>query len=136
MTGFPVAPKAARTSVEGIVFDSASELRRWEELRLLERAGKIRNLSRQVRFPLTLPNGKSIKIRSPGIPDGRRCFYTADFTYDDHTESAAGIYTVNEHKGVWSEAARLRLGVFEALYDTRVVITGEAKMRRRKRKSP
>ena len=39
--------KAIKTEVDGIVFDSKKEAKRWTELRLLERAGQIQNLERQ-----------------------------------------------------------------------------------------
>jgi hypothetical protein len=48
-----------RTSVDGIAFDSAREARRWSELRLLQRAGVISYLQRQVRYRLTV-NGVTI----------------------------------------------------------------------------
>lgn len=57
------------------VFDSVKEYRRWKELRLLERAGEISNLHRQMAFTL-IPsqkiNGKLIE---------REVKYYADFTY-------------------------------------------------------
>ena len=40
--------KARRTEVDGIVFDSAAESRRYSELLLLQRDGAIRNLELQV----------------------------------------------------------------------------------------
>jgi hypothetical protein len=41
-----------KTVVNGVVFDSAAEARRWADLGLLERAGHITDLQRQVTFPL------------------------------------------------------------------------------------
>lgn len=38
--------------VDGERFDSGVEYKRWLELKLLERAGEIRDLQRQVKFPL------------------------------------------------------------------------------------
>lgn len=57
-----------RTMVDGAVFDSAKEARRWQELVLLERAGKITDLERQVAYSLEV-NGVEI------------CTYIADFRY-------------------------------------------------------
>jgi hypothetical protein len=60
--------------VDGIRFDSAKEARRYNELRLLERAGEIKNLELQPRFILQ----KSFKR------DGkthRKIEYVADFRY-------------------------------------------------------
>lgn len=51
--------RAKKTEVDGIVFDSMAEAKRWCELKLLERAGEIRGLSRQIPLPVTV-NGKLI----------------------------------------------------------------------------
>lgn len=66
---FQVAPKEART-VDGIIFDSKKEAVRYGELRLLERAGKIKDLMLQQKFPVEI-GGKHF------------CTYTADFVYFD-----------------------------------------------------
>lgn len=58
-----------KTVVDGERFDSKKEAERWCVLKLLERAGHIANLRRQVRFPMEV-NGQFI------------CAYVADFTYD------------------------------------------------------
>lgn len=57
---------------------NSKEARRYQELLLLEKAGEIKNLSRQVKFVL-IPcqrdeNGKVIE---------RECSYKADFTYEE-----------------------------------------------------
>lgn len=66
-----------KTVFDGIVFDSRKEAERYAELRLMEKAGVITNLRRQVRFEL-IPNqymdGKLIE---------RRVDYLADFVYRD-----------------------------------------------------
>lgn len=41
-----------KTVVDGQKFDSKKEARRYQELLLLEKAGAIKNLSRQVKFVL------------------------------------------------------------------------------------
>lgn len=74
-----------KITVNGQVFDSKKEARRYKELLLLEKAGVIKNLSRQVKFVL-IPsqrdeNGKVVE---------RECSYKADFTYEE------GIKTVVE----------------------------------------
>ena len=79
------------TTSDGAVHASRHEAERWCELTLLERAGMISNLQRQVPFEL-LPaqyesferygkNGKRLK-------DGKRCIeksvvYIADFVYNE-----------------------------------------------------
>ena len=44
--------RAKKVNVNGMIFDSHKEANRYFELRLLERAGEIKNLSRQVPFEL------------------------------------------------------------------------------------
>lgn len=61
-------------------FDSKKEARRYDELSLLLKAGKIRDLRLQVEFTLqgayTTPGGNRI----------RAIRYLADFTYEEHGE--------------------------------------------------
>lgn len=76
--------------IDGITFDSAREATRYRELVLLQRAGEITDLQRQVPFVL-IPaqvdaNGKVIE---------RPVRYVADFAY-----SEKGVYTVEDAKGV------------------------------------
>lgn len=59
---------AVAVVVDGVRFDSKIEAGRWQALRMLERAGAIRDLVRQVRFPLKV-NGVTIG------------HYVADFVY-------------------------------------------------------
>ena len=54
---------AHRTQVDGVWFDSRRESRRWSELRLLERAGEIAGLERQVEYPLSVSGVVIGKIR-------------------------------------------------------------------------
>jgi hypothetical protein len=71
MTWNKYGAKKITDPVTGYVFDSKKEYTRWCELRLLQKAGKIENLQRQVKYEL--------------IPkqDGERAvFYVADFVYD------------------------------------------------------
>jgi len=53
-------------------FDSRKEAARFAELLLLERAGKVRNIRRQVRYQLV-----------PDFPDERGVAYEADFVYEE-----------------------------------------------------
>ena len=117
------SPASERT-VDGLVFDSKAEARRWMELKLLERAGKIAGLDRQVRLPLVIFEGPTkgpIKIRNKGFPQGRPCFYTADFSYIEN-----GKRVLEEHKGHDTPESRLRRAVVEAIYGIEIVVTGAA----------
>ena len=77
-----------KVTVDGEVFDSKKEYKRFCELRLLERAGAIQNLQRQVRFEL-IP---SQKIGGKVVE--RPCFYIADFMYQEN-----GKTVVEDTKG-------------------------------------
>lgn len=59
---------ARKVKVDGIVFASQKEADRWRELQLLERAGKITELRRQVPFLLIPPSArKSGTKKSNGL---------------------------------------------------------------------
>ena len=77
--------------MDGITFDSIHEARRFKELQLLERAGKIQGLRRQVKFQL-IPSQKDSTGKHI-----RPVFYVADFVYNDHrgtvVEDAKGFKT-------------------------------------------
>lgn len=69
---------------DGITFDSVKEYRRFCELSLLERAGQITDLHRQVKFVL-------IPAQYAGEGKFRRCIerecaYNADFSYYENGE--------------------------------------------------
>lgn len=83
---------AKKIEWNGERFDSKKEFYRYQELLLLQRAGKISNLKRQVKIPL-LPsqkdeNGKVIE---------RAVTYIADFVYFDIEQNKA---IVEDTKGV------------------------------------
>ena len=44
-----------KITIDGMTFDSQKEYKRWCELRLLEKAGEITNLQRQVPFEVIPP---------------------------------------------------------------------------------
>jgi hypothetical protein len=76
---------------DGITFDSVKEFKRFCELSLLERAGEVTDLKRQVRFEL-IPSQ-----RIDGKVVERPVHYIADFVYqeDGHTvvEDTKGFKT-------------------------------------------
>jgi len=69
-----------KVTVDGLTFDSIKEANRWQELRLMERAGKITGLSRQLRIEI-VPKTKLHRARH----------YVADFVYFDK-EQGKTIY--------------------------------------------
>ena len=83
---------------DGQKFHSKKEAKDWEELKILERAGAISCLRRQVKIPIT----------SHGEPI---CNYIADFTYIVNGDSKI---TIHETKGVWTQTARLKWKLLKA----------------------
>lgn len=92
---FPMKYNAKKTIVDGITFDSKQEAARYRELKLLERAGKIRNLELQKRFELIPPQ------RDAGRLAERAAYYKADFCYDERSDELnAWLPVVEDCKGV------------------------------------
>lgn len=92
------------TTSDGITHDSRKEANRWCELKLLERAGKIYDLKRQVKYSL-IPEQyiyyERIGKNGRRLKDGKKvlekeCAYIADFVYTD-TETNTVI--VEDTKG-------------------------------------
>ncbi len=78
------------TTADGQVFDSLKEARRWNVLQLLQEAGEIMNLQRQVKYvliPTQKIDGKIVE---------RECSYIADFVY---TDRMTGELVVEDVKG-------------------------------------
>ena len=78
-------------------FDSLKEKKRYYELKLLERAGKIQGLECQVRFeliPAQYRDGKCVE---------RRCDYIADFTYWED-----GKFVVEDCKGMKTDVYKIK----------------------------
>lgn len=81
---------ARKITRDGMVFDSLKEWRRWVELSLLERAGTITDLQRQVEFVLIPAQYETFeRYGKTGnrLKDGRKCVerevkYVADFVYE------------------------------------------------------
>ena len=93
---------AKKVSIEGEVFDSKKEARRWMELQMLQKSGRISNLQRQKKFVLvpaqyepdtTGPRGGKIK----GKLLEREVAYYADFVYYDEDEKD---FVIEDAKGV------------------------------------
>ena len=90
-----------KIQVNGETFDSMKELRRWRDLKLLEKAGEIAELRRQVPFELLPDQREPDKIgprggRKPGRMIERKAVYIADFVYRDRT----GREVIEDCKGM------------------------------------
>lgn len=97
-----------KITVDGVTFDSKKEYLRWCELRLLERAGQIADLQRQVKYELipaqyeeferySTKTGKRLKNGTRCVE--KECSYIADFVYKQD-----GQTVVEDTKGVRTEA--------------------------------
>lgn len=104
---------ARKTVVDGITFDSRREAKRYGELKLLERAGAIKGLQRQVRYEL-------IPAFDAGGKHYRPTTYIADFTYTD-CETGKGI--VEDVKGVRTDVYRLKAKLFAHKFGVAILET-------------
>lgn len=75
--------KNKKVVVDGIVFDSKKEAKRHQELVLLEKAGEIQDLRRQVKFVLLPAQYSKTEFTKAGKPKciEREVAYFADFVY-------------------------------------------------------
>lgn len=99
--------RAKKTVVDGIKFDSKKEADRYQQLKLLEKAGKIKDLVLQPEYeliPKFKKNGKTY----------RKTVYKADFSYFD-TENNKVI--VEDVKGFKTDVYALKKKMFEYKYD-------------------
>lgn len=80
-----------KVTIGGMVFDSKKEAKRFEELFLMEKAGEISGLRRQVKYVLIpaqrefldelYTRGEKKGENKPGRLLERECTYIADFVY-------------------------------------------------------
>lgn len=93
-----------KVQIDMYVFDSIAESKRYKELVLLQRAGKITELQLQPKFLLQesfRKNGKTY----------RKIEYIADFMYEEN-----GQVIVEDVKGKETEVFRLKHKLFEKKY--------------------
>ena len=96
---------------DGQRFDSRREHKRYQDLAILERAGAIQGLRRQVSFQLYGMNGQPLKIKSKGYPNGRVARYVADFCYDER-----GVNVIEDSKGgVLTAEYKLKRAIMESM---------------------
>ena len=90
--------------VDDYIFDSIQESRRYKELKLLLKAGKISNLELQPHFLLQDKFKKNGKIY-------RKIEYIADFKYTENDKTI-----VEDVKGIQTDVFKLKHKIFEKLY--------------------
>ncbi len=90
------------TTIDGVTFASKKEARRYQELKLMQKANAITELTLQPVFPIEV-NGQKI------------CKYLADFQYREN-----GELVVEDAKGVLTPAYRLKKKLVKALHGIEV----------------
>jgi hypothetical protein len=105
---------AKKTEVDGIVFDSRLEARRYVQLKALEAAGEIHNLTLQPRYEFVV-NGVWIGSYKP------------DFEYMDNE----GDFHTEDVKGVRTRDLSLRLKLMRACHGVTVTLWPARKPARR-----
>lgn len=101
--------RAKRTVIDGITFASRGEALRYQDLRYMEKAGRIKDLQLQVAYPMSV-NGYKL------------CTYVADFVYLED-----GKKIVEDFKGVRTPIFRLKAKMMKALLGIELRITGSKK---------
>lgn len=96
---------AVSTVVDGIKFSSKLEAKRYGELLILQRAGVIRDLRRQVKIALTGRDGPIL------TPTGRQANYVADFVYVD---TRHGQEVIEDAKGYPTPEYTLKRAILAA----------------------
>lgn len=93
-----------KMQVDGYIFDSALEAKRYRQLVLLQRAGEISNLRLQVPFLLQDSFRKNNKTY-------RKIEYIADFVYEEN-----GQTIVEDTKGMKTDVFKIKQKLFENKY--------------------
>jgi hypothetical protein len=93
-----------KTELDGFTFDSKKEANRYATLKLLEKAGEIKNLRLQVPFALNVEGHKI-------------CRYIADFTY---TDVKKGKEVIEDVKGMKTDVYRLKKKLMLACHNIEI----------------
>lgn len=114
-----------KITVDGVTFDSKKEYLRWCELCLLEKAGHITDLRRQVKYELipaqyeeyerySEKTGKRLKNGLRCVE--KECSYIADFVYKQD-----GKTVVEDTKGVRTEAYIIKRKLMLYIHGIRIL---------------
>lgn len=102
--------RAKACTVDGIRFHSQREAARYLDLKLLEKAGEIKELELQPKFPIYVCRRKNGELHQV-------CNYIADFRY---REGPRGVLVIEDVKGVRTPTYRLKKKMFEAQYEMQI----------------
>ncbi len=95
-----------KTVVDGIRFDSKKEARRYQELKLLEKAGEISHLELQPIVHVVIGGVKLV------FDSGRRVTYKCDFRYFDER---CKRYILEDTKGFRTHTYKLKKAMVRAM---------------------
>jgi hypothetical protein len=95
---------------------SKGENKRWLELKVLESAGEITNLERQVPFNLVM-----------------KTVYRADFVYDEKTPDGSYAHIVEDYKGFETPVYRRKRKAMKVQHGIEIRETGARRTRKSKR---
>jgi len=98
---------SSKTTVDGIVFHSRKEANRYCELKVLERAGNIKELHRQIKFEI-----HPKMVTEEGVTINKRS-YIADFVYFDMQLKKM---VIEDTKGFSTPTFRLKWGQMQERY--------------------
>lgn len=98
---------AVKAKVDGVIFDSIKESKRYTALKMLQKLGEISELNIQVSFDLIVNNFKVAK-------------YVADFTYKNTGDDKT---IVEDCKGVLTPVYRLKKKLMKAIYNIEILET-------------
>ena len=98
-----------KVSINGETFDSRKEANRWAELKLLQRAGKISDLNRQVHYLLIPAQYENGHLLERGVS------YVADFVYKED-----GQLVVEDTKGMRTDAYIIKRKLMLSVYGIRI----------------
>ena len=100
---------------DGIKFDSQAELDRYNDLKLMERGGVIRDLKVHPRYPITI-KGVEVRVKSKRYSKrGRHLTYEADFEYYDVEQGRTRIEDVKMRSGHRTETYKIKVALMAAM---------------------
>jgi hypothetical protein len=107
---------AKPTTVDGIRFASMKEAARYRELRLLERAGEVRQIALQPGFDLAVHGAEFVKT---GLPT-KIGSYRGDFWYEQRRGDGSWVRVVEDVKGFKTPLYRWKKKHVEAQYGIQI----------------
>ncbi len=107
-------PNVKKTIINGIVFASGTEAKRYCELLLLVKVKAITALVLQPHIQIKIQD-TYIMMRSPRYPNGRKLTYVADFSYVDKDTGKMIIEDVKMQSGHRTDVYKIKRALVEAM---------------------